>query len=108
MSEKIKDFFIKSSTEGLYLPVAHDAGKPSVTLWFLYLSNSLVLGSLILLHIRSEPVVASVTTIIYAIIMSVLYLMRRVQKFKADLDDKSIELEGEEDDEESTQSNSST
>jgi hypothetical protein len=108
MSEKVKQFFVKASTEGLYLPVAHDAGKPSVTLFFMYLSNLLAVVSLALLHVKGDAFTATTTTAIYAVVQTVLYMFRRLQKAKFDLDDKSVELEGEEDDEESTQSNSST
>lgn len=97
MSERIKEFFVKASTEGLYLPVAQDAGKPSVTLFFMYLSNLVAIVSLILLHVKGDPFTATSTTAIYAIIQTVLYMLRRLQKAKFDLDDKSIELEGEDD-----------
>ncbi len=91
----IKDLFKHASTKGVYLPVAHDKGVPSVTLWFLYLANILAIGSLVWLHFKADAVVASTITIIYAVIQTVFYLMRRIKTFKADLDDQSIELEGD-------------
>lgn len=97
MSEKIKEFFYKSSVEGLYLPLAHDSGKPSVTLFFMYLANLLAIISLALLHVKGDAFTATTTTTIYAIVQTVLHMFRRLHSAKLDLDDKSVELEGEDD-----------
>ena len=89
----------KSNKEGLPLPLAHDGatGKPSVTLFFVYLSNILAIASLITLHIAADKITASIMTCIYAITWVILYMFRALQKAKIDFDDKSIELEGEDD-----------
>jgi hypothetical protein len=100
--QNLKDALVKSSTEGMHMPVMFDAstGKASATLFFMYIANTLALCSLIWLHFRGDPFVATITTAIYSIVWTVLYMMRRIQKAKFDLDDRSIDLEA--DDEEET------
>jgi cbb3-type cytochrome oxidase subunit 3 len=102
---KIKEFFRMASEEGLKLPFAFDAvsGKPSVTLFFAYVTFLLALTSTILLHFTDKIFTATVTTIIFFVINVIFYLLRRLTKAKVDLDDRSIELDGEEDDKESNQ-----
>ncbi len=102
MSEKIKKFLEESAVRGMYLPLAYDAGKPSITMFFSYLANTLAIISLALLHVKGEPFVATLTTTSYAIIQTVLYMLRRLSKAKIDLDDRSFDLEGEEDEKTST------
>jgi hypothetical protein len=99
--QNIKDALVKSSKEGIYLPVMHDAStaKASATLFFMYIANLLAIVSLIWLHFQNDAFVATVTTAIYSVVWTVLYMMRRIQKAKFDLDDKEFELEGEDEEE---------
>jgi hypothetical protein len=97
MWEKIKQIWSSWSTEGMKLPFVHDGatGKPSVTLLFTYIAFTLSVISVIVLHLKLDLVVATITTIIFWVLSVVFYLIRNLQKAKFDLDDKSIELEGE-------------
>lgn len=97
----IKDAFSKTAKEGLYLPFAHDANReePSVTLLFMYVFNLCALASIVYLHIKDSAFTAACTTLLYSIVWTVLYMMRSIQKAKFDLDDRSIDLEGDEEDE---------
>lgn len=104
---KFLDFFNYASEQGLPLPAARDSSKPgkppSATLFFMYLSNTLAIASLIYLHVNIGGLTATVTTCIYSVIWTVLYLMRALQKAKFDLENKSFELEApEENNEEKT------
>lgn len=97
--DKVIAFFKHANQEGLLLPFAKDSARPgkppSVTLFFLYLTNILAVLSLVCLHFRTDAITATVATCGYGIVWSVLYLMRNLQKVKFDADDKSLELEGE-------------
>lgn len=85
---------------GVKFPMAHDVttGQPSITLLFPYISFIVAMIAIILL-MRENTLYGTIAAIGVWIIALVLYLMRRITKFKADLDDKSIELDNEETDE---------
>ena len=103
--QNMKDALKKSAEEGLYFPVAYDASKKqaSATLFFMYLANVLALVSIIWLHFQNDPFVATITAAIYSVVWTVLYMMRRLQKAKFDLDDRSIELDSGEEESETKQ-----
>lgn len=94
---KFNDFFERANKIGLNVPLAHDStkGQPSVTLFFMYLANVMAIFSLIYLHLRADAFVANCMTLLYAVISTVLYMMRKLQSAKFDLDDKSFELESD-------------
>lgn len=96
MINKLIQILKHSSTEGSYFPSAYDADKkaPSVTLYFAHLANFISIASICILVYR-DTLSGTIAAIIYSVITMVLYLMRRVTGFKADLDDRSIEIEGE-------------
>lgn len=98
MFEGIKQFFTYGSEKGLNFPYAKDGvtGKPSVTLFFSYVSFYMTIISLIALHFKDSLFVASATTAIYSCIMIIFYLIRTIKRAKIDLDDKSLDLEGTE------------
>lgn len=100
---KVSEFFKDANNIGLALPFARDSARPgtppSVTLFFLYVTNVLALLSLICLHFRADGLTATIASCGYGLVWSILYLMRNIQKFKIDADDKSIELEGEDEEE---------
>lgn len=95
MLTKLKEFLKFASKNGVYLPNAYDKNKsgPSVTLLFAHLANALSLISIIIL-MWSDITQGTIASIIYSVITMVLYMMRRITKFKVDLDEKSIDLEG--------------
>lgn len=98
MFEGIKQFFTYGSEKGLKFPYAHDgvSGKPSVTLFFSYVSFYLTIISLIALHFKDSLLIASITTCVYSCIMIIFYLIRTIKRAKIDLDDRSLDLEGTE------------
>lgn len=98
MFEGIKQFFTSGSEKGLKFPYAHDgvSGKPSVTLFFSYVSFYLTIISLIALHFKDSLLIASITTCVYSCIMIIFYLIRTIKRAKIDLDDRSLDLEGTE------------
>jgi hypothetical protein len=93
--EKIKQFFKYSSEKGLRLPAAFDNDKPgpSASLLFAHLANTVAIGAIITLTVKDE-LPGTIAAIVYSVLMIVFYLMRRIKSFKADLDDKSIEFDG--------------
>lgn len=84
---------------GIMVPMAHDspAGKPSVTLLLMYVANALAIFSLIYLNIIGDSLTATGMTCLYAIICTVLYLMRKLNKAKFDLKNQDLELDGGDD-----------
>jgi H2-forming N5,N10-methylenetetrahydromethanopterin dehydrogenase-like enzyme len=82
---------------GIKFPFAFDAAtkQPSVTLLFAWIANALAIASLIYLHITSNSLFATTATISYAVIMTILYLMRKLQHAKFDLKNESFDLTGD-------------
>lgn len=97
MLDKIKQIFEFSSKNGLFLPSAYDADKggPSVSLLFSHIANLVAIFSIIYLVIK-DTTTGTIAAMIYASLMIVFYLMRRLTKVKFDLDDKEIDLENNE------------
>lgn len=82
---------------GMRLPHAYDAANrvPSARLLYTYISFFIASSSLIALHWHSKLLQATWTAIIFFVICTVLYMLRNLHSFKADLDDKSLEFESE-------------
>lgn len=100
----LKTLIKKANKDGIPLPMAKDwrDGKslPSVSLLFVYISFIVMIVSAIALHVKTEYLSATVTLVLIWILAMVFYMIRRLKSFKADLDDKSINLEGEDENEE--------
>jgi hypothetical protein len=96
---KIVDYLKASSSTGMYLPMAYDPvnQKPSVTLLFPYVTFTLAVASVIALHFNEKLMNASIVSIVFWTVSTIFYLFRTLTKAKIDLDDKSIELEGDDD-----------
>lgn len=94
---KIKELFQIMCETGLKLPFVHDpvSKKPSVTLLGLYLSFTVMLVSLILLHFSAKMIVATTTSIIVWILSYVMYRIRHLDKFKINLETKELEFDAE-------------
>lgn len=94
--KKISELWEKWCVRGINLPFAHDAttGKSSVTLLMVYISFVLATVSLILLHIWPQVILGATYSIIFWVLAVIFYQIRRLQKAKFDIDDKSFELEG--------------
>ncbi len=98
MWDKIKQFFIYASEAGLRLPAAYDADKPgpSVSLLFAHISFYIALGTIIGLSIK-DTTAGTIAATMFAGLYFIFYMLRRLTKAKLDFDDKSIDLENDED-----------
>ena len=94
MLNTLKEFFKFSAKNGLYFPAAFDkvSNGPSVSLLFANIAFYLSIVIIIILSVKDINL-GTIAAILQSTLMLVFYLMRRLSKFKADLDDKSIELE---------------
>lgn len=98
--QKIKDFFKVGAERGLNLPLAYDASKngPSITLLIFYFAMLLTVGSLIAFHLEPDKLLQpALLTLTFLAMAFVFYRLRSLDKVKLDLDDKTIELEGDDD-----------
>lgn len=94
----IKELLEKWNQEGLPLPMAKDSAqnKPSATLLFAYISFFLASFLITYLFFKGENTTATTLAITMAITYTILYMIRALHKAKIDLDNKSIDLESEE------------
>jgi len=97
MWQKIKDVFISSTKVGFFLPMAYDpeSGKPSISLMFAWLTFMSALVSTIALNFTDKTLTASITGIMFWVMAIVFYKVRKLDKFKIDLQNKSIELDAQ-------------
>lgn len=97
MWQKIKDLWISMSKNGMMLPFLLDptTNKPSITLMFAYMTFTLAICSTIGLHWNVNFLTASITSILFWMVATIFYMIRKLNKAKLDLDDKSIELEND-------------
>lgn len=95
---KLSEIWKRWAEQGLKLPFLYDptTQQASITLALLYITSVLMLVSVIMLHIKSELLTATLTSIMVWIMAYVMYRLRRLDSFKLDLDDKTIELDGSE------------
>lgn len=96
---KIKEIWGKWNKEGIRLPFIHDpvVNRPSITIVFPYVLFWICCISLISLHFFPDLVIATWTGIGFWTISTILYMFRKLQKAKFDLDSKSIEIEASDD-----------
>ncbi len=100
--ESLKEIFKTSAERGMHLPMAYDADKkgPSITLLIFYVAMIMTIGSLTAFHFMPDKLLQpSLLTLLFLGLSFVFYRMRNLDKVKFDLDDRSIELEGNNDDE---------
>lgn len=97
MLQKIKELWSSFCVKGIQLPFALDpeTDKPSITLMFYWITSTLSVISLILLHIGIVEYRSTGMSIVFVLMAFVMYRMRKLDKFKIDLDDQTIELENE-------------
>ena len=89
------------SKVGLYLPTAYDArsNSPSITLLIFYVAATISSLSLVSLHFFPKLLTATTMSFLFLGMGFVFYRMRKLDKVKFDLDDKSIEIDAGEEDE---------
>ena len=95
MLQKLKNAWVSASDDGFRLPFLHDpvTKKPSITLLFPYITFVLSLVSVILLHFWPSIIIATITSIMFWVLSVIFYQLRKLQKAKFDVDDKSFELD---------------
>lgn len=114
MLEKISSVLKRWSVEGMRWPFLHDpeSGKPSVTLMMLYLTSVVVLLAVVIssskMMIKGDYLSSTMAPILIWTMAYVFYRMRKLDKFKIDLDDKSIELDGDDEDDKTSSNSSGT
>jgi len=72
-----------------------DINGPSVTLLFVWISGALATTSLIALNFTDKTLSAAMVSITFWSLAVVFYRLRKLDKFKLDLDDRSIEIEAQ-------------
>jgi hypothetical protein len=98
MLEKLKQFFANANNLGLNFPMVRDpvTKQPSITLLFASITFSLAFVSVVCLHFKLELFVATATALTFWAVAVVFYMIRHLGKAKFDLDDKSFEIETDE------------
>lgn len=96
MLDKLKLLFEFFSKNGAYLPSAYDAEKqgPSVTLYFSHIAFLIAIIGICFL-LAKDLNAGVLAAMVFSGVQTVFYLIRRLSKAKFDLDDRQIELEGE-------------
>lgn len=101
MLEKIKSYFRKWFSSGIMLPMIYDplSGKPSITLTCVYITFFTAIKCFY--EYKNNPVtpLPTIISICFWALSMIFYLIRKIAKAKFDLDDKSLEIESEEDSE---------
>lgn len=95
-----KQLYKELSEQGIGFPFIRDAHtkEPSMTMTFALVSFMVAITGVIFLTLKSVTE-GSIAAILFWVICMVFYRIRKLDKFKIDLDDKSIELDGSDDDE---------
>lgn len=99
MWDNIKKFFEFSAKVGIFFPGAYDSNtdKASTSLLFANLSFYIACGSVLTLMYK-DIVMGTLAAITLAVIYFIFYMLRKLNKAKFDLDDKSFDLENTEGD----------
>lgn len=94
--QTIKEQFKEWNSVGMNIPMGNDgADKPSVTLFFAYISFIALMASLVYLHFNPNNMTPTlIATLVWSIAL-LIYRMRKLDRVKFDLDDKSFELDAE-------------
>lgn len=102
MLQKLKALYDAACELGFRVPFAYDAKtkEPSFTLLVAYTATLLMIVSLIALHFKLDLVIATITTMTFWVIAMIFYRIGNLSKAKFDLDDHSVDLEGDDDNEE--------
>lgn len=98
MWNNIVNWWKEVRDNGIRFPYAHDTQRKeaSASLFFVYIAFYVAIVSIIVLHNKLELLTATVTAIGFFALCMVFYMLRKINKVKADLDDKSFELDNDE------------
>lgn len=99
MFKKFLSWLEENRDYGVTVFLAYDpiSQKPSITLLMAYVSFLLAIGSTILLHAQSL-LMGTIASIMLATITTIFYLIRSLNKAKINLEEKSFELENNDED----------
>ena len=91
----MKNWFLQSLKIGFKMPLVWDEAekKASFRLSAAYFSFLLACLSLVALHFFDSLLAASWTTIAFYAIATTFYMLKKLNKAKIDLDDKSLEFD---------------
>lgn len=91
----MKELWKKWCEQGIRWPYLHDpvSGKPSITIMFPYITFAIAVISIVLLHIWPSMIVATATSIVMWAVATVFYMLRKLNKAKFDLENRSFELD---------------
>lgn len=99
MFKALKDWYDDKALNGLNFFYANDktTGKPSVTLFMVYVSFIISCVVISVLQFRADPILAALVSLLFTALMIVFYMIRSINKAKFDLSKQALELEsGEE------------
>lgn len=107
MFEKIASKWKEWSTRGIHVPFIFDpeTNKPSVTLLFPYVTFVITVIFLILTFFYPESLQTTAMSLLFWAISVIFYRLRKLDKVKIDVDDKSIELDSEDESEKENKEN---
>ena len=96
----IKWFFDKIdqwSKTGIAWPFIIDPvhKHPNPALLFVCITFSLAIVSVIALHFKLDIIIATLTSLMFWVVAMIFYVIGPLKKAKFDLDDKSVELEND-------------
>lgn len=94
MLNNLKQILKFSSKTGWYLPAAYDivSNRPSVSLWFAHISFTMT--TILIMFLSYKDINLGVTAaIVQSTLMLVFYLMRKLNTFRVNLNEKEIELD---------------
>lgn len=97
MLGKISEIWDRWSTVGMKFPYAYDQESkgPSETLLFFKATTTITIASLIALQFKAVTPGTVFTTAGVTLLAFVMYRLRKLDKVKIDVDDQSIELDGQ-------------
>lgn len=98
MLEKVSNWYNDVKINGIKFLYAYDSERKgaSSTLFYCYISFYFVLASIIALHFNTNLLTPSLITIGFFSICMIFYRLRKIDKLKIDLDDRSIDIESNE------------
>lgn len=87
----------RSSKHGIFLPMAYDPDQhgPSVTLLAFYIALLMASASVTALHFFPGIKVATAFTLMFLFMTYIFYKFRRLNRVNLDLENKSVNLEGD-------------
>ncbi len=98
MFKKLSDVWTNWCKTGIMRPYGYDpeTNKPSITLMFFWITSFLSIISLILLHFALVSYLATGYSLLFVFGAFVMYRIRKLDKVKINVDEKSIELDNNE------------